>query len=356
MHSSVRGLVAAACLCGLLAGCGKPKPVTATFAAGSYTGTVSVAAADKRQIADVTEIVRSMIDRTVRAMDARDENSMIGKLNRVANLVQVPLSEDTFRVIDLAYYYAELTGGAYDITAAPLYSLWGIDAPTPPDDPPTAELISATRASMGKVNAPVSNNRTIAFTTPLTRIDPRELAIGYATDLAILQLRRNRIANGLVIFHQTARCQGTAGKLQAWEVSVPHPTQPGVTLGRLTLPEGYAVHTTRLFERTVRIREKTYGHVIDPRSGLPVEDTLSATVLGPTATQASALAEALVVLGLDEATTILPRFERHDVLMVPNREPLELWITPGFAVRFKPEPAYSNAVRFIETAAGDGGP
>lgn len=340
--------IASACALVTATGCGRSGPAHRDFVAGPTNGTVWVSQPLKPRLADVEDIVRSTIDRTLRTMDANSKDSLIGKINRVANLVQVPLSEDTFRIIDLAYYYTDLTGGAYDITAAPLYSLWGIDSPTAPEEPPTTELISAARSSMGKDNAPVSNNRTIAFTTPLTRIDPRELAVGYAVDLALLQLRRNRIESALIEYGQTARCQGTADKLKAWEVAVRDPRNPTSLVGHVTLPDAFALHTTRLYERTVTIKGKTYGHVIDPRSGMPAEGTLSATVLGPTATQASALAQALVVLGVEEGSPLLPRFARHDVMIIPDREPMELWMTRGFAVRFKVNPALSNAVRVIE--------
>ncbi|HEY8240773.1 MAG TPA: FAD:protein FMN transferase, partial [Kiritimatiellia bacterium] len=267
------------------------------------------------------------------------------------NLVQVPLSEDTLKIIDLSYYYADLTGGAFDITAAPLYDVWGIDKSEPPAEPPTTELISSARASMGKANAPVSSSRTIAFTTPLTRIDPRELAVGYAVDLALLQLRRNRIDNALITYGHTARCQGTADAVQSWEVSVADPSTASHVLGRMTLPDAFALHTSLLYGKTVTIKGKKYGHIIDPRSGMPATGTLAVTVLGPTATQASALAQALVVLGLEEGEAVLPRFERHEVMIIPDRQPLELWMTPGFAVRFKADPSFTGTIHVIEAAA-----
>jgi thiamine biosynthesis lipoprotein len=282
-------------------------------------------------------------------MNARNPDSQIGKINRVANLLQTPLSEDTFKIIDLAYYYAELTDGAFDITAAPLYDLWGVDKATPPDEPPTAELINSARASMGKANAPVSLNRTIAFTTPLTRIDPRELASGYAVDLALLQLRRNRIEDALITYGKTARCQGTADALQSWDVGIPNPSGDG-DVGRITLPDAFAMHTSQLYDHAITIKGKRYGHIIDPRTGYPAEGTLSVTVLGPTATQASALAQALVVLGLEGSRAVLPRFERHDVMIIPDKQPLELWMTPGFSVRFKPDPAFAGSVHVLEVA------
>ena len=90
---------------------------------------------------------------------------------------------------------------------------------------------------------------------------------------------------------------------------MPDPVNTTGLLGRVTIPDAYAVHTTLLFEPSVTIGDRKYGHVIDPRSGRPAEGTLCVTVLGPTATQASALAQALIVLGVDQGRALLPRFE-----------------------------------------------
>ena len=139
-------------------------------------------------------------------------------------------------------------------------------------------------------------------------------------------------------------------KLQPWEVPLPDPYGTSNSLGRLTLPEGSAVHTASLYDPSVTIGGKKYGHIFDPRTGCPAEGILSATVLGPTATQASALAQALVVLGLEKGISILNRFPRHDVLIIPDRKPLELWMTKGLAIRFKLDPGFQGITHIIEQA------
>lgn len=318
-----------------------------TFEVGGTTGTVWVAAPLKARMADAFDLGQNTIRRSMKLLDASDDESQISQINRVANLTQVPLPSDIFRVIDLAYYYADLTQGALDITAAPLRALWGFGAALAPEEVPSEELINSARASMGKDRAVISPTRTMTFTTPLTRIDAGEMTRGYAVDLAILQFRRNKITSAMITFGDTARCEGAMSKLQPWSLPLRDPTSPTGTLGSLTLPEAFAVHTASLYEQSVTIGTKKYGHIIDPRTGYPAEGTLSVSVLGPTATQASALAQALVVLGLDKAPELLSRFPRHDVLIVPDRQPAELWMTKGFAIRFQQDPGFAGTVHII---------
>ncbi len=48
---------------------------------------------------------------------------------------------------------------------------------------------------------------------------------------------------------------------------------------------------------------RRYGHVLDPRTGVPAEGVLSATVLAPSAAEADALATAFFVMGVAATRT-----------------------------------------------------
>ncbi|MFH0907990.1 MAG: FAD:protein FMN transferase [bacterium] len=331
-----------------LVGCGEPQPVSRTFTIGGTTGTVWVATQLKSRLADAVDLAESTVRRSMKMLDASDAESQISQINRMANLSQAPLSGDIFRVIDLAYYYTGLTDGAFDITTAPLLTLWGFGTAHVPAEIPTEELIDAARSSMGKDHAVVSSSRTMVFTTPLTRIDPGELTRSYAVDLGILQFRRNKITSAMITFGNTVRCEGAMSKLQPWSIPLHDPTSETNVLGLVTLPEAFAVHTASLYERFVTIGGRKYGHIMDPRTGHPAEGTLSVSVMGPTATQSGALAQALVILGLDKCASVLDGFPRHDVLIIPDRQPVELWMTKGFAIRFKQDPGFKGTIHIIE--------
>jgi hypothetical protein len=92
---------------------------------------------------------------------------------------------------------------------------------------------------------------------------------------------------------------------------------------------------------------------MDPRTGNPAQGTLCAVVSGPTATKCAVLAQALVVLGVEGAQKIMPKFTRCEAMIVPDRKPLEIWMTPGFAPRVKLNPELQQSVHYFvsETAA-----
>jgi thiamine biosynthesis lipoprotein len=85
-----------------------------------------------------------------------------------------------------------------------------------------------------------------------------------------------------------------------WTVALRHPLRPDVRLAEFTL-DGQALGTSGSGTQFFHYQGRRYGHIIDPRSGWPADQVLSATVIAPTAEQADALSTALYVMGLEPA-------------------------------------------------------
>jgi thiamine biosynthesis lipoprotein len=65
-----------------------------------------------------------------------------------------------------------------------------------------------------------------------------------------------------------------------------------------------AVATSGNYRRGQQINGQWYSHIIDPRTGKPAGDVISATVVSPSATDAGALATAMNVLTPEESATL----------------------------------------------------
>ena len=90
--------------------------------------------------------------------------------------------------------------------------------------------------------------------------------------------------------------------------------------------------------RSRRIAGKRYGHVIDPRTGRPVERDLLACVVAPGAALAEALSTALVVLGEVEGLALVEGMEGVEALLLDANG--NQWTTAGWeaATRFETGP------------------
>jgi len=92
---------------------------------------------------------------------------------------------------------------------------------------------------------------------------------------------------------------------RGWRVGVRHPLRPGKRLATITL-EDQALGTSGSGTQFFIDRGRKLGHILDPRTGVPAEGVLSATVIAPEAADADALSTALYVLGPSGLSRIAP--------------------------------------------------
>jgi thiamine biosynthesis lipoprotein len=115
----------------------------------------------------------------------------------------------------------------------------------------------------------------------------------------------------------------------AWEVGLRNPVRPKQRLGVIRLSDR-ALGTSGIQFQAFRHEGRRYGHLLDPRTGWPVEGVLSTTVLAPTAALADALSTALFVIGPDKSADYCKRHPELGAVIVaegPNGRVGELTVT-----------------------------
>jgi thiamine biosynthesis lipoprotein len=150
----------------------------------------------------------------------------------------------------------------------------------------------------------------VRFASPGVELNPGAIGKGWALDRALDRLSTAGVKNVLV--HggaSSVRAAGVHGPAVAgrrgWRVGLVDPLRPGRRLATLTLVDR-ALGTSGSGTQFFLDRGRRIGHILDPRTGLPAEGVLSATVLAPTAADADALATAAYVLGPAGLATIAP--------------------------------------------------
>lgn len=198
-------------------------------------------------------------------------DSLVSHIQRVAADRPVPLDADTFALFEDALAVGRISGGAFDITVAPLMD--GETAPVFAADP-----ILLDRKAM-----------TLRLRAGGVRLDLGAIAKGHALDLAARTLLESRVRSALLHGGTSSVVAiGTPPGADAWRIALaqaPH-AEP------LCLRDSaLAVSTTR------GGRPGAAGHIVDPRTGLPVPVGRAVAVTGPSARLCDAWATALVVLG-----------------------------------------------------------
>lgn len=307
----------------------------------------------------LTALVGRELDSVDRAMSNWREDSELSRLNADGGRGPAAVSGPLAEVLAAALEVHRDSGGAFDITVAPLLRLYGFG----PDGTPSAPAPDP--AALAEARARVGSGR-LSLEPPLEppleraadgggilhrgaegiELDLSGIAKGYAVDRISAALAAAGFPEHLVEVGGEIRTQGT------WTVGVETPLVGGGPRVRRSFPaadtgvatsggyrdfreaaDGSEVPRSSGAPTGTPAGERRYWtHLFDPRSGRPVERRSgSVTVLAPSCLLADAWATALFVLG-PEAGYDLAR-ERGLAALFLTAAPdgtVEERATPGF--------------------------
>jgi thiamine biosynthesis lipoprotein len=321
--------------------------------------TVTLGAASSDRIEFITAQVRSILERQEQDLSTYRPDSAISLLAEKAGGTPLAVSEDAYRVLSLGQHFGELSKGTFDITVAPLVRLWGFGRTAGPAPVPSEESIRE-KQRLVDYRRLVLKDRTALLPVKGMAVDLGGIGKGYAVDRAFDFCRSAGIENFLIDLSGNIRASGRPHWGEEWQIGVRDPFDRSRIIGKVTLGSGMALATSGSYERFVEIAGARYSHVINPRTGYPVTGTAGATILGGDATTADGLSTPFFIGGLKEAGKLLREAPAAEMLIVPDKYPTELWLTPGFTRVFEPTPELSKAVTLLgpdspSSTTGDAG-
>jgi len=281
---------------------------------GTYV-TISLWAADEDEARRAGDAAFERIRAIERSMSDYDPGSELSRINREAFEHDVPVSDAMLDVLEKSLKYAELSGGAFDITMRPLKMLWKAAGENKalPDD----AAIRAALESVGSAKLRLdTRGRTIRFLKASMQLDLGGIAKGYAVDLALAELRRQGIKSAIVNAGGDVATMGAPPAAECWKVGIQRPGRQNEMLPQVLQLSDGAIATSGDYERFVEVAGKRYSHIIDPVTGKPVEHMSSVTVIAPDATQADALATALSVLGPEKGLALAGSMQGVEAMFV----------------------------------------
>ncbi len=268
---------------------------------------IAPAPAAKLDPRELRTALQSRLDELEAAMSTYRADSEVSRFNRAATTNWFPVSIDTAQVVTEALRVNRATAGAFDITVAPLVELWGFGR-TRSNRVPASNEISAALALTGSEKLFVrAAPPVLRKADPRLAIDLSGIAKGYAVDALSELLARKGITNHLAQIGGEFLARGHATDGGAWRVGIEHATRPGEILRAVEL-KNQALSTSGNYRNVHEVAGRKFGHILDPRTGWPVENGLaSVSVIATSSATADALATALFVLGPAQATTTAER-------------------------------------------------
>jgi len=258
-------------------------------------------------------------------------NTELSQLNQVAASRPVQVEDRLFGLLCRARDISLETEGGFDPTSGQLIALWRqcrkeVRLPTDAELAERLKLLGMQHVEMA--------DGCIAFSRPGVELNLGSIGKGYALDRAAEILLEHELTEWLIQGgHSSVIAQGGHNGLPGWPVGLRNPLLPQRRLGTILLRD-QALATSGTAVQHFRFEGKRYGHIIDPRTGWPVENMLSVTVLAPTAAEADALSTAFFVGGVELAERYCSNHRSVSALLIPpptggqRLKPVNLGISP----------------------------
>lgn len=298
------------------------------------------------------EAALAEVERIEQIMSEWRPTSELSQLNDAAGGAMRPLSPELFEVLQRSKIIAEATDGAFDPTFYAVGQLWKFE---PGSRPPTREQIAA--------KLPLVDWRAIELdpntgggrlAKPGMKVGLGAIAKGYGVDRASQVLRTHGFVHHIVEGGGDTYVSGTKAGAP-WRVGIQRPDGPG-SLAAIPASD-QAIVTSGGYQRFLEVDGKRYAHIIDPRTGWPLDESMSAqsiTVLAGDATDADAYATAVAVMGPEKGLAYVEAHAALEAVLVARDG--TLMVSKDLQPRLiLPKPAPETADKPGETNAAPGG-
>jgi FAD:protein FMN transferase len=255
--------------------------------------------------------VMGEMHRIDRAMSPHKPDSELSRINRDAAAAPVPVSAEMARLLSRANDFAQLSGGAFDITYAAVGQLYDYRRRIRPTD----EALAQARAAVGYRHLSLDMRaRTVRFNRPGMRIDLGGFAKGHAVDNAAAILRHCGIRHANVAAGGDSRVIGDH-RGRPWTIGIRDPRRPGEMAALLPL-EDVSISTSGDYERFFDADGERFHHLIDPATGKSPSGVHSVTVLADDGLTTEALSKSVFVLGVEKGLRLIQSQRGVDAVVV----------------------------------------
>ncbi|WP_438347828.1 FAD:protein FMN transferase [Paenibacillus sp. FA6] len=310
------------CLMIALSGCGNSKsssnskiePVSKSFYV--FDTIVQVRVYDDKTTEKNFDDIQNILDTIEIQMNRSNDKSEVADVNRNAGVKPVQVSEDTFHVISAAYEYSERSEGRFNMAIGPLVSLWNIGNEGA-KVPPTDKINEAIQLSNYKNVELYPDKREVYLTEKGMSLDLGSIAKGFAADKIVEYLQAEEFNSAIVDLGGNVFAMGKKPGDKLWTIGIQDPDETrGNPIGNIHV-DNMTIVTSGVYERYFVENGKHYHHILDSKSGFPVENNInSVTILTDKSIDADGLSTALFALGIEKGLAFIESLEHTDALFI----------------------------------------
>ncbi|HCT91477.1 MAG TPA: FAD:protein FMN transferase [Lachnospiraceae bacterium] len=199
----------------------------------------------------------------------REDSELYAVNHRSTDTVEV--SDELAKLIETGLSYYNVTDGAFDITVAPLSEIW--DFKSGEGKVPSGEIL---QKALDKVDASKVRleGRMLTFASPDTMLELGAIVKGYAADCLKEYLREQGVTAGTINLGGNVLTIGNKPDGTDWKIGLQKPFGDSGESIEIVEVADQSVVSSGVYERYFREAGRLYHHILDARTGYPVENGL----------------------------------------------------------------------------------
>jgi thiamine biosynthesis lipoprotein len=299
---------------------------------------ITIAGADKDTAEEATNHIVEQFQQFHDLWHAWQPGALQDINQAFANGESVSLDDPQLRDLILrAQDLATRTRHLFNPAIGKLSALWGFHNDDLPQGalPASADIERLVAANPNMDDVHIEGDA-MRSDNPAVHLDFGAIAKGYAVDWAVAELKQRGIASAIVNAGGNLRAYGQRGE-RPWRIGIRHPSGQGV-LAAVNIEGDESVFTSGNYERYHEFEGMRYSHILDPRTGWPVENMVSVTVIHDNGTVADAASTALSVAGLEAWRDIAANLGIDRVMLVDRQGKVYLTAAMQARVTFMETP------------------
>ena len=258
------------------------------------------------------------IDRIEKLISSWQMGTQTAMINEKAGIEPVTVDKELFDLIDRSLKVSDMTAGAFDISGTLARYYWSFN--NKENDWLPQERIHELRGLINYQLIELDHQKQSVFLKKKgMKIGFGGIGKGYAAHRAYMIMKSMGIESGLVNASGDLMSWGRPPNKDHWTVNIPSPKDRKISLFEISIPNGSVV-TSGNYEQYTMIKGKRYSHIIDPRTGLPVEFVKNVSVFSPSPEFGDALATAITVMGPQAGINLVNRLNGVECMVIDKED------------------------------------
>ena len=247
------------------------------------------------------------------------DSTQTSLINRNAGIKSVKVDKELYDLVFRALKISALTDGAFDISFASMDKIWIFDKKE--HSLPDSSIVKLAKSNINYRNILLNPKQNTVFLKEKgMKIGFGAIGKGYSANKAKQIMEKiPGVKGGVVNASGDLLAWGESIHPDGWNVQISNPKDKTKSLGWIKL-NNMSIVTSGDYENYFTSGGVRYAHIINPRTGYPITEIKSVTIISPDAEFSDALATSVSVLGVEQGLKLVNQLNAVECLIIDRED------------------------------------